>query len=331
MNKRSLVALIILTFLLAACASAARSSSSSAVQVAPAAAPPVLQGAPSAADKAGGAGPVSNFSSEGNAPVLPADQTTTNSTNSVDRIVIKNGSLSIIVADPAKAMDTITQMATNAGGFVVTSNLVKTTTDQGNEVPVANITIRVPADKLNDTMTQIKALVKDPAIDITSENVTGQDVTKEYTDLQSQLVNLQKAAAQLREIMASANNTQDVLAVYNQLTQIQGQIEVIQGQINYYNDSSRLSAIDVQLTAQAAVQPLTVGGWQPVGVARDALQALVNTMKFLGSAAIWLIILVLPIVIILYLVIRLILWVIRRLRRNRRTIQPGPVPPTTTA
>ncbi|HMD88205.1 MAG TPA: DUF4349 domain-containing protein, partial [Anaerolineaceae bacterium] len=235
-----------------------------------------------------------------------------------------------IVEDPAKAMDAITQMANTMGGFVVTSDLTKTTTDQGAEVPQADITIRVPAEKLIDAMNQIKSLVKDPALDITSENVTGQDVTKEYTDLQSQLDNLQKAEAQLREIMASATNTQDVLSVYNQLTQIQGQIEVIQGQIKYYDDSSRLSAINVQLTSEAAVQPLTVGGWQPVGVARDALQALINTMKFLGNAAIWLIILVLPVVILLYLVIRLIIWIIRRLIRNKKAIQPTSIPPATT-
>jgi hypothetical protein len=329
MIKRSPVALIFLTLLLTAC-SATATQAPSVRGVAPAA-PPALKSAPGAAGQFSGSGPVQNFSSESNAPVLQQDALSANSANASDRIVIKNASLSIIVEDPAKAMDTITQMAGNMGGFVVTSNLIKTTTDQGAEVPEANISVRVPADKLTDAMNQIKALVKDPALDITSENVTGQDVTKEYTDLQSQLDNLQKAEAQLREIMASATKTEDVLAVYNQLTQIQGQIEVIQGQIKYYDDSSRLSSIAVQLTAQAAVQPLTVGGWQPVGVARDALQALINTMKFLGSAAIWLVILVLPIGIVLYLVIRLIIWVFRRLRRNKRTIQTGPVPPTTTA
>jgi hypothetical protein len=332
MIKRSLVALIFMTLLLTACASAARSPSSTAQEVAPAlpAAPPVFQSAPGAADKSAGAAPAQNLSIEGNTPLLQTGQTI-DSTSAADRIVIKNASLAIIVVDPAKAMDTVTQLANTMGGFVVTSNLTKTTTDQGTEVPEANITIRVPADKLTDAMNQIKALVKDPAIDITSENVTGQDVTKEYTDLQSQLDNLQKAEAQLREIMASASNTQDVLSVYNQLTQIQGQIEVIQGQIKYYDDSSKLSAIDVQLTSEAAVQPLTIGGWQPVGVARDALQALINTMKFLGSAAIWLIIFVLPIVIVLYLVVRLIIWIIRRLRRNKKTIRSSPVPPTAAA
>ncbi|MFH1446934.1 MAG: DUF4349 domain-containing protein, partial [Chloroflexota bacterium] len=64
----------------------------------------------------------------------------------VERLVIKNANLSIAVADPISAMDAVNALAEQMGGFIVSSNLYKTTTSSGVQVPRGNITIRVPAD-----------------------------------------------------------------------------------------------------------------------------------------------------------------------------------------
>jgi hypothetical protein len=114
--------------------------------------------------------------------------------------------------------------------------------------------------------------------------VNSQDVTAEYTDLNSKLVNLEAAEKQLQEIMDSANRTEDVLSVYSQLVATREQIEVIKGQMKYYEQSAALSAISVQLIANAAMQPITIGGWQPVGVA-SFLQSLIH-LQSLGNFAI---------------------------------------------
>jgi len=239
-----------------------------------------------------------------------------------------NASLSIVVPDPGTTMDFIETLAKNMQGYVVSSNLYKTTGDNGVELPAANVTVRVPVDKLNDAITQIKAQVKNPATDITSETVSGQDVTKEYTDLQSQLTNLQQAEKQLQTIMASATKTEDVLTVFNQLTQVQSQIEVLQGQIKYYQESAALSAITVDIVAQASIKQLTIGGWQPVGVARNAVQALINGLQFLASAGIWGVLFCLPIFIVIGVPLYLIWLIIRRLRASRKHRELStPTPP----
>ena len=280
-----------------------------------------------------GSGTTGSGSTSAVGPGVVADSTaSTTAATATDRIVIKNADLKLVVKDPAASMDFITNLATKMGGYVVSSNLYKTTTDKGIEVPEATITIRVTAGQLNDALTAIKGQVGNAQTDILSENVTGQDVTKEYTDLTSRVTNLQKAEAQLQEIMASATKTEDVLAVYNQLTQIREQIEVIKGQINYYKESAALSAINVTLVGKESVQPLQIGGWQPVGVARNAVQALINTMQFLGNAVIWFIIFVLPTLIVIgliffiaFLVLRVVWRGLRRLSRGKR--QPPAVTP----
>ncbi len=107
--------------------------------------------------------------------------------------------------------------------------------------------------------------------------------------------------------------------VFNQLTQVRGEIEVLKGQIKYYEESSSYSAINVELISQASIKPITVAGWQPQGVARDALQALINAGKLIVNILIWFVILVLPILVVFYLVIQLIIWLVRKLVVRKKT------------
>jgi len=275
--------------------------------------------------------------SRGAAPVAPsvAQEPATSGDNvyavnapnpDVNRLVVKNAKLSIVVADPSKSLDTISSLAKELGGFVVSANLYHSQLDSGVEVPRGAITIRVKAESLDEAVARIEA---ESSRDPLNKTIESQDVTKEYTDLQSRLRNLEDAESQLREIMGSATKTEDVLNVYNQLTQVREQIEVIKGQIQYYEQAAALSEIAVDLLANEAVQPLTIGGWQPVGVAKNAVQALINSLKFLVNAAIWVVILVIPIAGIFYLVFILPLTLVWRAWRRRRamrkqTVQPAP-------
>jgi hypothetical protein len=231
-----------------------------------------------------------------------------------ERIVIKNATLSIAVQNPAENLDAVTALADEFGGFVVSSNLYNTTLASGVEVPQANITLRVPAEHLDEALARIKS----GAGEILSENVSGQDVTREYTDLQSRLKNLQEAEAQLQLIMDEAFRTEDVINVFNQLTYYREQIEIVKGQIQYYETSAAFSAITVDILADAAVQPLTIGGWEPAGVAKDAIQALINTLQGLVDVTIWLALYILPVALVLLIPLRLIWVAIKRWRKSRR-------------
>jgi hypothetical protein len=235
----------------------------------------------------------------------------------VERLVIKNANLSLYVDDPTTVVAKISQMAEHMGGFVVSSNLYQTRLESGLEVPHASITVRVPAERLNEAMESIKAETKLPVV---NETVSSQDVTSEYTDLQSRLHNLEAAEEQLQQIMDAAVKTEDVLNVYSQLTLVREQIEIIKGQMKYYEQSAALSSISVELTATAAQQPLTVGGWQPKGVAKDAIQALIYAMQGLANFVIWFALFILPIGLVVALLFFLLFlvarWLYQRLRRK---------------
>ncbi|MGC1376600.1 MAG: DUF4349 domain-containing protein [Anaerolineales bacterium] len=230
--------------------------------------------------------------------------------NPVDqqRMVIKNADLTIVVKDPAAKMQAISKMTTTMGGFVVSSTMDETVAPDDTKVPEGSMVVRIPAGRLDEALKDIKA----DAVDVQNETQTGQDVTKEYTDQQSQLKNLEATEQQLTLIMQKADKTEDVLAVFNQLTDIRGQIEVAKGQIQYYQQSADLSAVSVRLIAEKTIQPIKIAGWEPQGQVRDAVQALIDFFQNFVTFLIWLVILYIPaaaiIVVLLVLLWRLGKW-----------------------
>lgn len=230
------------------------------------------------------------------------------------RMVIKNASLSIVVEEPAVTMGLISSLAEDLGGYVVSSNLYRIQMDSGLEIPQASITIRVPAETLDQALDEIKS----GAGEVLSEIVSGQDVTQEYTDLGSRLKNLERAEEQLVEILEASYETEDVLSVYNRLVDIREQIEVIKGQMQYYEQSAALSSISVDIQANEAVQPLKIGNWQPVGVAKKAIQALINTLKVIANALIWIGLYILPVALVLFFPARWIWKGIKKLNQRRK-------------
>jgi len=317
MKTKFAVLFVVLAVILAACGAAATQASQAPAQApiaAPATAAPAMQ---AYANQSGAPAGGTTLSENGSTKAAASDAV------AQARLVATSVDLSIVVADPQKKSDAIYQMAVNMGGYLVSENMSQVQTPSGTSVPQGTISIRVPAVKLDTALSQIKAGV----VTVQSENRSGQDVTSQYVDLQSQLTNLQKAETDLQAIMDQAQNnpgndsttkTQDVLNVYNQIVSIRGQIEQIQGQMKYIDETTSTSAINVTLIAEETIKPITIGGWKPQGVARDAVQALVSFLQGFVNFIIYLILLVLPILIVVFGPIALIVWGIVALVKRRK-------------
>ena len=308
MNKRIVFIFAALTMLLAACGVKSAANQAPVMTV-----PDVREGVTS---EQAGAAPKPAVDSDIN-------KVTASVAAAQNRLIVMNVDLSIVVADPQKKMDAINQMAANLGGYLVSMNMSQVTTQNGNTAPQGYVSIRIPASKLESALSQIKA----DAVDVPNENRSGQDVTSQYVDLESQLSNLEKAEQDLLEIMDEAKNnpgndsttkTQDVLNVYNQIVNIRGQIEQIKGQMKYIEETTSTSGINVTLIAEETIQPIEIGGWKPKGVARDAVQALVKFLQGFVNFIIYLALLALPIIIVVLGPIALIIWGIVALIRRRK-------------
>ena len=308
MSKKNLFILMIAMFTLAACSAAPKSYDYAEAP----AAEPAMEMAPS-----NGAGyneeltVKREFETTGDALGSTAN---TSVGESIERLVIKNANLSIVVQDPLKTLDDISAMANDMGGFVVSSNVWQTTLNNGAKVPHGSINIRVPAERFDEAL----SLIKTGAGEIISENVSGQDVTGDYTDLASQLRNWEAAETQLQEIMDNSRDTEDVLSVYNELARVRENIEVIKGRMKYYEQSAAMSLITVDISGDEEAQPLQIGGWQPAGVAKNAIETMIDVLQWLGDVAIWFVLCVLPIGIIVGIPLYFAGRGVNRVRRRRK-------------
>ncbi|MDP2977193.1 MAG: hypothetical protein Q8N45_13410, partial [Anaerolineales bacterium] len=86
----------------------------------------------------------------------------------------------------------------------------------------------------------------------------------------------------------------------------------------YYEQAAALSAISVTLIAEATIKPIEIGGWKPQGVARDAVQTLINFMQGFVNFLIWLVLFILPMLVLVLLPFFLIFLGIRAVVRKNR-------------
>ncbi len=157
---------------------------------------------------------------------------------SAQRMIIRNGSMQLVVKDIAEAVKQIAELAGNFGGYVVESNI-----QESQSRLYGNISIRVLSARFDEALTALKAMAED----VKAENTSGQDVTEEYTDLDAKLRNLQAAEAQLLALMAQAGNVTEILEVQKELVSTRSEIEQIKGRMQYLEQSASLALLQIGL------------------------------------------------------------------------------------
>jgi hypothetical protein len=231
------------------------------------------------------------------------------------RLIIRTADMTLIVTDTLTQLDAISKIAGSRGGFIVSSS-----TSRYEDEMQGQVTLRVDAAQFDQALSDIRTL----AVEVRNESMRGEDVTAEFVDLDAQLKNLEAAEAQLQQILKQATKTEDVLNVYRELTAIRGQIEQIKGRMKYLSQSAALATISVSLIPDALAQPVDVGGWQPAGVAKNAVEALIASLQGLVSVGIWLVIAVAPLLLIVAIPFVILFAFIRRSRRNRPAVRQSP-------
>lgn len=299
MRRRGIafIALILLLVLAIGCAKPAsvapQVSTDEAVMAVPAEAP-VAEGRGYAADTSSTSGDIPSDSS------LASEQ---------QRMIIRTVNMSIIVEDTDVTVEAVRTLVAQYGGYVASSNRYLQ-----NDQPYATVTVRVPAEQLDEVLVQLRAM----AISLQNESSSGEDVTEEYYDLDARITNLKAAEEELRGMLADVreNNgkAEDVLSIYRELTDIRGQIDSLEGRQQYLSRLSALSTVTINISPKSApakiVEPEQ---WKPLVVASRALKSFVSLVEVLATILIYLVILS-PV----FLVPALIIWLIVRGSRRRR-------------
>jgi hypothetical protein len=209
-----------------------------------------------------------------------------------NRLVVKTGNLAILVKDTLVAVKEVRGLAEGLGGFVLSSRTWYV--DMAEERVAGEVTIKVPVDKFEEAMSQVRNL----ALKVTSEQSSGRDVTEEYTDLQSRLTNLEVAEAQLQELMKRAGKVTEILEVQRELTRVRGNIEQTKGRMKYLEETAAMSTITVSVATEEEELPIVEEKWRPLATVKAALRTLVSFWQNLADRVIYLGIFLAPFVVV---------------------------------
>ena len=233
-------------------------------------------------------------------------------TKDEDRMIVRTAALTLVVSDTEVSVTHIKSIASALGGYVVDTNLWRDTGQLRGTV-----TVRVPAESLEDALSQFKGL----AVKVDRESGNSQDVTEEYSDLSAQLRNLEATEQELLELLKTVREktgkAEDILAVYRELTQIRGQIEQLKGRMQYLERTSAMSSVAIELIPDVLAQPIAGAGWRPGEAVNGALRALLQTLRFVVEAAIWVVLYILPAAVVFLLPV-VGLWILWRRRKKAK-------------
>jgi hypothetical protein len=223
------------------------------------------------------------------------------------RMVIKDGQMELLVQDTDQVLARVTQLAADQGGYIISTN-----TWHSDVYKYASVRMGVPAASFETTLNALRLM----GLQVLQENASGQDVSTEYRDLQSRLVNLEATTARVRAFLEEARNVEESLRINQTLSDLEGQIETIKGQMTFYERRSAFSTITVNLTPQFPTPtptptPTPPPGWNPGGTFTEATGALTKLGQVLADMFIWFSVLGGPFIIAGLIV----LWVLHGMRK----------------
>lgn len=155
------------------------------------------------------------------------------------RKIIRHGEMSFEVDSFDSAFAQITKIATEEGGFIATANSDKLANGKVSGV----VEVRVPPDHLDTFVLKIRALG-----DLKGQKIASDDVTKEYTDLESELRAAKAMEDRLLDIIKTGKGeVKDLVEAEKELGTWREKAEKITGEINYYNNLISFSTLQINL------------------------------------------------------------------------------------
>jgi Domain of unknown function (DUF4349) len=150
-------------------------------------------------------------------------------------MLIYTATLSMAVYQVEPGLDAVEHVARDMGGYLSSRQ-------------DASITIRVPRDRFDETLTRIQKLG-----DVTHRDIKAQDVTDEFVDLQARLKNAYAIRDKLTDLLSKAA-VKDALEIEKELGRVTEDIERMEGKLKLLRDQIAFSTVTVAFTPIAAQQ-----------------------------------------------------------------------------
>lgn len=220
------------------------------------------------------------------------------------RKIIRNAYLRVEAKDVFTALNAATRLSEQVGGYVVSSR-----TWHADELPYATLSFAVPVERFEEALTQTRSLGE-----VQDENVSSQNVTGQFVDLEARIDNLEATADRIRGFLDETKSVAEALNVNRELSAIESELEVLKGQRNALAQQTSFSTVNIDFIPVPPVVTTgevleTVQAWSPLRTFNDALDVLLTLARIGIDMLIWVLTIGLP----LLLVLGLFWWIVRRL------------------
>jgi uncharacterized protein DUF4349 len=190
---------------------------------------------PSAAGKASPAKQVSSPDSGSSDPVL------------VGRSLIKTGAVSLRSDDVSSVVGRIDTLVAREGGYIVSED---TSTDSHGVAVQSRLQVAVPSPDFDSALEEVASFGRE-----VSKSSSSRDVTAQVVDVDSRVKSAQESIAQLRLLFSRATKLGDVIALENELSQREADLEALQSQQRDLHAHTTMATISVDVSSTATTAP----------------------------------------------------------------------------
>lgn len=196
--------------------------------------------------------------------------------------LILNADLSLETQDFEKSAADIEKMTAEADGYIESSG---TYGDTGSRS--ANYTLRVPQEKFEQFYAQLGENMH-----VVSRSRSSEDVTEQYTDIETRLATLQTKHERLLSLLEKADKMEDIIALENALADCEYEIDSLTGSKRRYDDLVGFSTFYINLREVQTLTATADGtgfGAQLTQAAKTGARGLADVVRgtILGVVMFW--------------------------------------------
>jgi hypothetical protein len=227
----------------------------------------------------------------------------------INRMVIFNAEMDLRVENYEKARNALEQKANSYNGYIVQSSSSRYDDEQQS----GTMTFRIPQENFQAFLNDAEGL----AVKVNNRQVSGQDVTEEYVDIESRLKSKRAVEARLLEFMKQAQKTEDLLKISSDLASVQEEIEQIAGRKKFLENQTAFSTVTINLEENTVSVPKidndSLNTWQKI---KKQFAENINILLSAGSGIIVFLVGNLPILLIVGSIIAVIIYLVRKSARR---------------
>ena len=169
---------------------------------------------------------------------------------STSRKLIRTVNLYAETTDFDNLISSISQSVSDAGGYIEESDISGTSISNSYGHCYAYLTVRIPSDRLDQFITLVGIQAN-----ITNKSESTQDVTLQYSDIESRKKSLTIEQERLWALLEKADTLEAVIALEERLSEIRYQLESFESQLRTYDNQVDYSTVHINIDEVKVLTP----------------------------------------------------------------------------